>query len=291
MEVYSLGTMRNLPDAHPVHKLLKPHFRYTMAINTKAREKLICDGGTIDKIFSIGGEGRKQLMRIGGKAYSIHWTNIKRSVKERGVDDPNLLPGYYYRDDGLKIWQAIEDLANDIVNEFYATDAEVSGDPELQNWASDIYTNGFPGHQGSKQGHEFPQAITSKAQLVEICTLIVFTGSAQHAAVNFGQYEMYRFAPNSPPGLRLPPPTIKGKADSQTLLDTLPDKDSAAMAVAVSHMLSQFSKDEVNQVKLQLHVYLSHTHFASQHYTLCSFLSSTLETFQLRDLQRRNLRI
>ncbi|KAL5471056.1 hypothetical protein EMCRGX_G029132 [Ephydatia muelleri] len=245
MEVYSMGTMRNLPDAHPVHKLLRPHFRYTMSINTKARDKLICDGGSIDKIFAIGGEGRKQLMRIGGKAYSIHWTNIERSVKERGVEDPNLLPGYHYRDDGLKIWKAIEDFVTDILNEFYASDEDVKGDSELQNWANDIYTNGFPGHQGSKQGHEFPNTIASKAQLMELCTLIIFTGSAQHAAVNFGQHEMYSYSPNAPPGLRLPPPTIKGKADMQTLLDTLPDKNSAALAVAISHMLSQFSGDEL----------------------------------------------
>lgn len=245
MEVYSMGTMRNLPDAHPVHKLLKPHFRYTMAINTKARERLICDGGSIDKIFAIGGEGRRQLMRIGGKAYSIYWTNIKRSVKERGVDDPNLLPGYYYRDDGLKIWQAVEDFVADILNEFYASDEDVKDDTELQNWAKDIYTNGFPGHQGSKQGHDFPDSITTKAQLIELCSLIIFTGSAQHAAVNFGQYDMYSFSPNGPPGLRLPPPTVKGKADMQTLLDTLPDKNSTALGVAIAHMLSQFSPDEL----------------------------------------------
>ena len=56
---------------------------------------------------------------------------------------------------------------------------------------------------------------------------------------------MYSFVPNAPPGLRLPPPTVKGKADMQTLLDTLPEKNSAALAVAISHMLSQFSPDEV----------------------------------------------
>ena len=72
MKVYSMGTIRNLPDAHPVHKLLRPHFQYTMAINTKAREKLISNDGSIDKIFAIGGEGCKQLMLIGNKAYSIH---------------------------------------------------------------------------------------------------------------------------------------------------------------------------------------------------------------------------
>ena len=244
-----MGTMRNLPDAHPVHKLLRPHLRYTMAINTKAREKLISDGGTIDKIFSIGGEGRKQLMQRVGKALDIRWTNIKYSLRDRGVDDPNLLPGYYYRDDGLKIWQAIEDYVGDIINEFYASDDEVKDDPELQSWASDINTDGFPGHQGSTQGHGFPKAIDSKAQLVDLCTLIIFTGSAQHAAVNFGQYDVYSFCPNAPASLRLPPPTAKGVANEQTLLSTLPDKESAALAVAVAHVLSQFGRDEVSYVQ------------------------------------------
>ena len=240
-----MGVMRNLPDAHPVHKLLQPHFRYTMAINTKAREKLIGDDGVLDSVFSIGGEGRRRLMRIAGKAYSIHWTNIKRSVKERGVDDPDLLPGYYYRDNGLKIWEAIEAFSNGIINEFYAVDSDVASDMELQNWATDIYVNGFQGHQGGDQGHGFPMVIETKAHLVELCTLIIFTGSAQHAAVNFGQYDMYSFCPNAPTCLRNPPPTVKGKADMQTLLDTLPDKENAALLAAMTNLLSQYSKDEV----------------------------------------------
>ena len=238
--------MRNLPDAHPIFKLLRPHFRYTMAINTKGRLKLMNDGGTVDRTFAIGGEGRRQLMYRGGMAYNIHCTNIKRSVQERGVDDPNILPGYYYRDDGLKIWNAIEDYITDVLNEFYSSDGDVKNDPELQNFARDIYTNGFPGHHGSQQGHGFPNVIETKTQLVELCTLIIFTASAQHAAVNFGQYEIYSFSPNSPAGLRLPAPTVKGEANLKTILDALPDIDTAGLAIAVAHMLSQYSPDEVN---------------------------------------------
>ena len=74
----------------------------------------------------------------------------------------------------------------------------------------------------------------------------MFTGSAQHAAVNFGQYEYYGFVPNAPTGLRKPPPIRKGEADYQTLLDTLPDKKTTVKSIAVSHLLSQFSRDEVS---------------------------------------------
>ena len=201
-----MGIMRNLPDAHPVYRLLRPHFRYTMAINSRARETLINDGGIIDQVFAIGGEGRRELMRRGGAAYNIHWTNIKRNVKSRGVDDPNLLPGYYYRDDGLKLWQAMEDFIAKIINEFYSSDEDVQGDSELQNVASDLYTNGFPAN-GWEQGHGFPKSIDIREQLVELCTLMMFTGSAQHSSINFGQYDMYSYIPNATTSMRLPPPT------------------------------------------------------------------------------------
>ena len=239
-----MGVMRNLPDAHPVYKLLRPHFRYTMAINSRARESLINDGGVIDQVFAIGGEGRKELMRRGGAAYNIQWTNIRRSVKERGVDDASLLPGYYYRDDGLKLWKAMEDFVTEIINEFYSSDADVRDDSELQNCAGDLYTNGFPAN-GGEQGHGFPKTIDSRADLVELCTLIMFTGSAQHSSINFGQYDMYSYVPNATSGMRLPPPAEKGKADSATLIQALPDKKTAAIVISMIYLLSQYSKDEV----------------------------------------------
>ena len=225
-------------------RLLRPHFRYTMAINARARETLINDGGIIDQVFAIGGEGRRELMRRGGAAYNIHWTSIKHNVKSRGVDDPNLLPGYYYRDDGLKLWQAMEDFVAKIINEFYSSDEDVQGDSELQNVASDLYTNGFPAN-GGEQGHGFPKSIDSREQLVELCTLIMFTGSAQHSSINFGQYDMYSYSPNATTSMRLPPPTTKGVANNDTLIRSLPDKQTAATVITLAYSLSQYSKDEV----------------------------------------------
>ena len=239
-----MGTMRNLPDPHPIYKLLRPHFRYTMAINCRARASLINDGGIIDQLFAIGGEGKRELMRRGGTGYNIHMTNIKRNTKERGVDDPKTLPGYYYRDDGLKLWDAMESLSRNIIDDFYEDDAAVAGDDELQKWARDIHTYGFPGYFGAEDGHGFPKQIDSKETLIELCTLIKFTGSVQHAAINFGQYTFYGFLPNAPCGLRRPPPTKKG-ADYQDILDSLPGKHTSFLFVSICYTLSQHSPDEV----------------------------------------------
>ena len=246
MEAYCMGLMRNIPDAHPIYKLLRPHMRYTMAINTKARESLLGPDGAITAIFSVGSEGQNVVLRRAGKKYSVNWSNIKKNTKERGVDDASKLPHYHYRDDGFKIWDAIEAYAGQIIDLFYVDDAAVSGDKELQNFADDLHHNGFPAYGNSSLGHDFPSHISSKAELVEVCTLIMFTGSAQHAAVNFGQYTYYSFVPNSPFTLHKPPPTEKGKFTYQQLMKALPNDNETMLSISLTSLLSAYSPDEVS---------------------------------------------
>ena len=241
-----MATMRNLPDPHPIYKLLHPHFRYTMAINTAARATLVNDGGIIDQLFAIGGAGKVILLERVSKIYQVQWTDIVQHAKERGVDDPDKLPGYYYRDDGIKIWNATEKFVEGIIDEFYSTDDDVKKDAEIQSWAEDVHINGFSGMFGAEDGHGFPKEITSKKQLTKYCTLIMFTGSAQHASINFGQYDLYGFVPNAPSTLHLPPSNKKGVADYTTLLNTLPDKTDTAHQIALANALSQYSQDEVS---------------------------------------------
>jgi arachidonate 5-lipoxygenase len=135
-----------------------------------------------------------------------------------------------------------------MVNEFYSTDEDVENDTEIQDWTRDVYTDAFPGWFGAKESdrHGFPKQIATKKVLTEYCTLIIFTGSVQHASINFGQYDMYAFVPNAPATLRLPPPSKKGDADYNTLMSTLPDKANTANQIAVAHLLSQYSDDEVS---------------------------------------------
>ncbi len=253
MECYAVGTVRNLPDPHPIYKLLYPHFRYTMAINTAARAALVNDNGIIDKLFGIGGLGRVTLTKRAYDAYSVHWTNIKRNARKRGVEDPKKLPGYYYRDDRFKIWDALQELATKIINYFYSEDKDVEEDLEIQNWAADIHNNGFRGYRGNKPGHDFPEKFES---LIEHCTLIMFTGSAQHSSVNSGQYTYYGFVPNAPFGVRLPPPTEKGKATMETLLYTLPDDHAASSLVGVVSVLSQYGPHEVKKLLTTVCMYV-----------------------------------
>ena len=243
-----MATMRNLPDAHPLYRLLKPHYRHTIAINSAARKKLINSGGLIDQIFSIGGKGKDMLLQRAFKVYNVEGANIKESMKKRGVDDPTLLPNFYFRDDGILIWNAIESYVTEIIGIFYKSDRDVKEDTEVQSWAKDVHFHGFPGYDGAPDGHGFPEKMQSRKDLIRYCTLIMFTASAQHAAGNFGQFEIYGFVPNAPFLLRKPPPTKKGETTFGYILESLPTIFTTGLTCGLVFSLSQFSPDEVSEM-------------------------------------------
>ena len=170
--------------------------------------------------------------------------NLPKNLKKRGVDDPSKLPAYYYRDDGLALWEAIEKFVREIVGIFYKSDDDVEKDDEIQNWILDVYKNGWRETLGNPT-HDLPAKFESREQLVELLTCLIFTFSCQHAAVNFSQKDHYGFTPNAPAIMRKPPPNKRGEATLTSILSTLPNKSQAVKAIATVYILTKFSEDEV----------------------------------------------
>lgn len=59
IEPIIIATMRCLSVMHPLWKVLRPHFKYTMNINAKARSGLISGGGVIEETFNAGKYGMR----------------------------------------------------------------------------------------------------------------------------------------------------------------------------------------------------------------------------------------
>ncbi|KFO33958.1 arachidonate 5-lipoxygenase isoform X1 [Fukomys damarensis] len=240
-EVFGIAMYRQLPAVHPIFKLLVAHTRFTIAINTKAREQLICEYGLFDKANATGGGGHVQMVQRAMKDLTYSSLCFPEAIKARGMDSTEDIPYYFYRDDGLLVWESIHSFVAEVVGLYYESDQVVAEDVELQAFAKDIYVYGMRGSKASG----FPKALRSREKLTEYLTVIIFTASAQHAAVNFGQYDWYSWIPNAPPTMRAPPPTAKGVVTIQQIVETLPDRGRSCWHLGAVWALSQVQENEL----------------------------------------------
>ncbi|MEM7066712.1 MAG: lipoxygenase family protein [Cyanobacteria bacterium P01_B01_bin.77] len=195
MGPFAIATHRQLPDSHPVNLLLRPHFQGMLAINNEAQAKLIAAGGGVNKILSATIDSARVLAVLGLQTYGFNAAMLPQQLKQRGVDNTDYLPIYPYRDDSILIWDAIHDWVENYLQIYYADDTVVQQDTLLQAWAQELVA-----HNGGRV-IDFGEAdgqIHTLAYLVEAITLIIFTTSAQHAAVNFPQKDAMSFAPAMP---------------------------------------------------------------------------------------------
>jgi arachidonate 15-lipoxygenase len=186
IEAFAVATHRHLAEVHPVWALLVPHFEGTLFINDQAATSLIAANGPIDHIFA-GTIASSQLAAVDARlAFDFFGKMPRADFAARGVGVNSALADYPYRDDALLVWDAIHEWARQYVDLYYAHDADVVADTELTAWATCL--------AGEAKIKGFGP-VTTRAQLAEICAMVMFTASAQHAAVNFPQKDIMAFAP------------------------------------------------------------------------------------------------
>ncbi|XP_066877075.1 polyunsaturated fatty acid lipoxygenase ALOX12 isoform X2 [Kogia breviceps] len=179
-EVIAVATMRCLPGLHPVFKLLTPHIRYTMEINTRGRTQLLSDGGIFDKAVSTGGGGHVHVLRRALAQLTYCSLCPPNNLADRGLLG---IPGALYACDALRLWEITARYVAGTIHLFYRGDDVVRGDPELQAWCREITEVGLC----QAQNRGFPISFQSQNQLCHFLTMCVFTCTAQHGAINQGQ--------------------------------------------------------------------------------------------------------
>lgn len=88
---------------------------------------------------------------------------------------------------------------------YYDGDDDVLQDSELQHWLTDINTHGFTHDSGvcvwgggvvdsvqdaffdSSRPSGFPHSLQTRSEVSQFVTMVIFSSSALHAAVNFSQ--------------------------------------------------------------------------------------------------------
>ncbi|XP_075869647.1 hydroperoxide isomerase ALOXE3-like [Nelusetta ayraudi] len=236
-EVFTVATLRCFPEIHPLYKLLIPHFRYTLNINIGGRPALLAPGGPLS-MSSVGYEGSLELMRRSLPEVTYSSLCLPENITAGGLES---VPNFYYRDDGLRLWEIINRFVKGMVSHYYPADSDVQKDTELQEWISEIFTHGFLGNKASG----FPTSFHTVEEVIKFITVVIFTVSAQHAAVNNGQFDYAVFIPNAPILLHKPPPTTKGQTSQETILEILPNVGETAAFAAMLVLLSEKYSDQV----------------------------------------------
>eukprot|EP00061_Rhincodon_typus_P013027 g39138.t1 len=130
---------------------------------------------TTPEAFGIRTEGFFVLAQKELDSLTYQSLCLPDRMQQYGVAE---LKGYYYKDDGLLIW-----FVANVETFYYLNDQQVLDDPELQAWIKDITEVGFQGIKITG----LPTLLCNRMDLIKFLTSIIFTCSAQHAAVNAGQ--------------------------------------------------------------------------------------------------------
>lgn len=248
LEAFIVATHRQLADQHPLNILLIPHFEGSLFINNAAANSLIAEGGAINKVF--GAEITAIQAAAGNDRLAFDfWANmLPTELKARKVDDKAKLPYFPYRDDALLVWEAIEDWATEYVNLYYVDELAVQGDTELAAWCADLIG------QGLIKGFK---VIESRAELIQVLTMVMFTASAQHAAVNFPQRSIMTYAPSvTGAGWDNPPSKLAGHTE-RDWVKMMPPIDIAMNQLNILYLLGSVYYRRLGEYKSNHFPYLS----------------------------------
>lgn len=228
VEAIAVAAHRQLSDWHPLFVLLRPHLEGTLSINARAAGDLIAEGGPIDMIFA-GEIGSTQAAAIRDRlSFDFRASMPKLGFAERNVEGRFEYP---YRDDATRVWDAIHGWVAQYVRVYYPTEADVAADTELAAWIAELGDAGQVRNLGP---------IGDREQLTEALTMMIFTASAQHAAVNFPQSSLMSYAPFISGSTWAPDPTTQAGKREPDWLAQLPP-----LSLALQQLTTLFTLGEV----------------------------------------------
>jgi arachidonate 15-lipoxygenase len=217
------------------------HFEGTTFINYAAVKRLINPGGAVDQMLAGNLQSTLKMTVQGVHDYGFNANLLPRVFERHGA---TRLKNYAYRDDSLLYWRALRQWVSGYLALCgYTADSDVSKDSALQNWCADLVSS-----QGGRVVDFGP--IQTLESLIDSLTMILFTSSVQHAALNFPQYDLMSYCPNMQLAAYSQfPPSAPGTLGFQQYLEMLPPMGRAKLQLAVGFLLGSVRYTELNEYR------------------------------------------
>ncbi len=250
IEACAIAMYRNISESHPVHQLLHPHFEGTFFINDAAESSLTRSGGGVDRIMAATIAECRQVAIQGVLTWDFAGSMLEADLRARGVDDRSTLPSYPFRDDARLVHGAIRDWVESFLRIWYRTDAMVAQDQEVQAMFREL---------ASPEGGRIRGVprIDTVMGLAEAVAHVIFTASAQHAAVNFPQLPIMSFAPAFPLAAYVPPPGAEEPSE-RAWVEMMPPIQLAEVQLSLGTMLGSVHHTKLGDYHVELLGHFAH---------------------------------
>lgn len=222
LEPFALSTPRQLSARHPIHLLLAPHLRFTLAVNRANMMLLANPRQVYATIYSGDLPITRRIIVAAARRSSFPALALPADLARRGMTDAPV--DYAYRDDALLHWAAISRFVARYLDLFYASDAAVQADDELARWLAELAAP----DGGALAGLHTTDAGRSREGLAGLLTQVLFTAGPGHAAVHFPQPDFHAALAAYPAGAYAPPPRTREEADAARFEAALPPLHQAA---------------------------------------------------------------
>lgn len=221
LQITWLSAIRSLSAEHPIYALLSRLTFQAFAVQPLASAILFEPGGAVDRVFSFTGQAAQDyasnLYYTGSGDFQANY--FIPNLEKRGLINSKFGPPlakFPFYEDATVIYDAIRTFMTSFVGSYYASDADVKADTELQAWAKEA--------NGPAGARDFPSTIATRQTIIDILTHVAHLGSTAHHAVNTNELlSASSTLPFHPPALYAPVPTSKGNGNSSLdVTDWLP---------------------------------------------------------------------
>ncbi|KAJ3094369.1 Polyunsaturated fatty acid lipoxygenase alox12, partial [Phlyctochytrium bullatum] len=213
------GYYRTLASNHPIRVILAHVLRQNLGIISLGSRTLLAPRtGYFDRYSAIGRNGTIALMqKIYSTEYSFFRSEPDEEIKRRGLE--GMMNDFTYFSISKMYYDVYNRLMKDLVSVYYATDAAVEADVELQHFAKDV--------SGVAKLKGFPNKFSGRDDLARTLAHIYYVVSVRHAVVGTLGLDWTAMLPSSALSLYRPMPKTKEEVTEENIVSWLPNISAA----------------------------------------------------------------